>query len=897
MSAPSASAHVLLTGATGFVGKVVLEDLLHRREELGIARVSVLVRPQKGQGGRVTSPQDRFRKVLRSEVFRRLAPGWESLVEVVGGELEQPRCGLAPDVFEALTARTTHVIHCAASVDFDLPVAQAAASNITSALNVLEFARACSKLHGMVSVSTAYVTPWRAGPLPETLAHLPRPAEELYRAILDGSRPEAELKAETGHPNTYTYTKCVAEHLLCERRGTVPLSIVRPSIISAAWKAPFPGWVDSAAAFAGCLLYAGMGVVKAWVADPAVRLDVVPVDVVSQQVVAAAFQRPMPGVGEQVPIHYAVMGIERALRIDLSVEATTRFFHARPGGRARPGMFIGRVEHGFKRQDFLRRELPTRALKAWFSATNQRRERGKLEKVDEQVRYMNSVFEYFTHHTFDFRPSQPVAIEGYTPEAYLDVVNRGMYRHLLRLDETQVTLAGKAHDDARSDLEWLRERPDGTWAIRTLGIALRKALRRCTSRVSFDRTSFERAVDAAPPDTVFILAPSHRSYLDFLLTSYLCFQHPELGIPVPHIAAAEEFSRIPVVGHILRQAQAFYIRRGVGKESDELNQTLGEIISRKASLMFFVEGQRSRSRHVLAPKRGLLRGLQLTHRVFTVLPVAISYDRVPEEPALERELTGGARPRMSLRALLGWLGRLSRDEVRLGRVHLSCGAPILMTPASDVRDVARRIVAAQQHGQVVTRFHLRAFLKSTPLEGVDEAWLVEAVRSRGGRVLDSDLPAPDESSPAFHQSLRNQWMHWFYPDALALFGDSVAVRDHVERRGWLDRVPPRTPRDARVRRVVEALFAPIARDYLRVAEGVGTPERMPLPPGPKPLLHTHPDAHLPHLEDAFLALVERGILSTTRPGVYAWGPGAEQIGSFLEDCPLEGSRYGRAVNS
>ena len=35
---------VLLTGATGFVGKVVLEELLRRRAELGVERVLALVR-------------------------------------------------------------------------------------------------------------------------------------------------------------------------------------------------------------------------------------------------------------------------------------------------------------------------------------------------------------------------------------------------------------------------------------------------------------------------------------------------------------------------------------------------------------------------------------------------------------------------------------------------------------------------------------------------------------------------------------------------------------------------------------------------------------------------------------------------------------------------------------
>ena len=415
--------------------------------------------------------------------------------------------------------------------------------------------------------------------------------------------------------------------------------------------------------------------------------------------------------------------------------------------------------------------------------------------------------------------------------------------------------------------------------------------------MTFDRTSFERAVDAAPADALFILAPSHRSYLDFLLSSYLCFQHPELGIPVPHIAAAEEFSRIPFVGHVLQQAQAFYIRRGVGKEVPEVNQTLSDIAERRASIMLFVEGQRSRSRHVLAPKRGLLRGLQLTNRVFAVLPISISYDRVPEEPALERELTGGARSRMSLPALLGWLAQLARDEVRLGRVHLACGAPILMTPATDVRQVAERVVAGQQRGLVATRFHLRAFLRDTPLEGVDEAWLTEALRARGGRVLDSDLPVPADASPAFHQSLRNQWMHWFYPDALALFPDSLAVRDHVARRGWLDTSSPRHTSDPRVRRVVEALFAPIARDYAVAARGIGTPERMPLPPGPVPLVPASPNAHLPHLEDAYRALVERDILSSPRPGVYAWGSRAGELEGFLADCSLEGTRYAKAVGS
>ena len=46
-------------------------------------------------------------------------------------------------------------------------------------------------------------------------------------------------------PNTYTYTKTLAEQVLDAEKGHVPLVIVRPSIVCAAEKEPFPGWIDS----------------------------------------------------------------------------------------------------------------------------------------------------------------------------------------------------------------------------------------------------------------------------------------------------------------------------------------------------------------------------------------------------------------------------------------------------------------------------------------------------------------------------------------------------------------------------------------------------------------------------------------------------------------------------
>ncbi|HSJ96553.1 MAG TPA: SDR family oxidoreductase, partial [Myxococcota bacterium] len=224
---------VLLTGAGGFLGKVVLYELLRRREALGIARVHVLLRPRRGRHA-----AERLREeLLPSPCFTTLPAGWADHVAAVDGDCEQAGAGLAPEARSELTASLTHVVHCAASVEFHLPVATAASANAASALHVLEVARACPRLEALVDVSTAYVTPHPGAgvPVAERLAPLPWDPETLFAAIragrYDAPAAEAALLAATGHPNTYTLTKSLAEHLLARRRGAVPLVLVRPSII------------------------------------------------------------------------------------------------------------------------------------------------------------------------------------------------------------------------------------------------------------------------------------------------------------------------------------------------------------------------------------------------------------------------------------------------------------------------------------------------------------------------------------------------------------------------------------------------------------------------------------------------------------------------------------------
>jgi thioester reductase-like protein len=430
LEGPSAGHTVLLTGITGFVGKVVLHDLLQRRQELGIDRVLVLLRADNH-----ALAQARFRaKVLQSACFAAMPHGWEERVDVLAGDVTRDACGLDGSAFERVRSRVTHVIHCAASIEFSLPLWNATDTNVTGALHVLELAKRCVRIASFVGVSTAYVTP-HARPQDRTpfvayeeLAALPRDANLLYAGICGGRTDAKRLLAETGHPNTYTLTKCLAEHLLVRRSDRLPITLLRPSIVSASRRFPMPGWIDSPAAFAAFVTLLGTGRLRVVAGDPDVRLDIVPCDEVAQRAVFAAFEPPSPGAPR---ILHAVSGLEGASPLHLCREQIVAHFEAQPDdGRPRVA-WVGRRGPRFRLEHGLRHEIPLRAAAAWSMLALRSDRARMLLRLLERQRAIHREFTYFTHATFDFRSSMPLD-PPLEPAAYLKTVCAGVQRHLLR---------------------------------------------------------------------------------------------------------------------------------------------------------------------------------------------------------------------------------------------------------------------------------------------------------------------------------------------------------------------------------------------------------------------------------------------------------------------------------
>lgn len=154
--------HVLLTGATGFVGK---EILVQAASDPRIERITSVVRPE-------TIRDPKTREVLRvlapaergALLLKRLGLTGRSAEKFafVAGDIEKPGFGLAKGELQRLRKSLTHVVHCAASVAFDDPYDTSYRANVLGSLNALQFSLSVQNAAGSafihhVAIETSYI--------------------------------------------------------------------------------------------------------------------------------------------------------------------------------------------------------------------------------------------------------------------------------------------------------------------------------------------------------------------------------------------------------------------------------------------------------------------------------------------------------------------------------------------------------------------------------------------------------------------------------------------------------------------------------------------------------------------------------------------------------------------
>jgi hypothetical protein len=336
--------NILLIGATGFIGKVWLANLLTELPEIG--RIYLLVR-----SNRSTTSLARFQRVVEeSPVFEPLArfhgdkfaAFLREKVEVVDGDVTKPELGLAPDVAQKIKRSVHLIVNSSGLTDFNPDLRDALDMNVRATKYVLNFLTRCD--HGaLLHLSTSYVVGRRDGRVFEELprnytpiaspgfdaaeecarlealihetearAESPEVTEEIRRMAkekehaakdLHGAALENQIRKnrfrwlrqvlteagmrranELGWPNTYTLTKSLAESLIRDFLDESPnaaIAVVRPAIVESSIEKPFLGWNEGINTSASLSYLLGT-FFRQLPSNANKCLDLIPVDLVSR---------------------------------------------------------------------------------------------------------------------------------------------------------------------------------------------------------------------------------------------------------------------------------------------------------------------------------------------------------------------------------------------------------------------------------------------------------------------------------------------------------------------------------------------------------------------------------------------------------------------------------------
>lgn len=209
-----------------------------------------------------------------------------------------------------------------------------------------------------------------------------------------------------------------------------------------------------------------------------------------------------------------------------------------------------------------------------------------------------------------------------------------------------------------------------------------------------------------------IFLPTHKSYMDFMILSYLLVMRDARP---PLIGAADNMNNILLVSRLFKLTGAFYIKR-TGQKFPKiyraiLNEFMKSILENEMNMEFFMEATRSRTGQILYPKFGMLKYVveaYIEKRIpdAIIIPLNITYENIIEADSYIVEHRGSSKVAEDTLRMIKSVRLVYKN---FGKMIINSAEPISLKRYIDWHDKENggvHLLKTSQEDEFVTRLGL-----------------------------------------------------------------------------------------------------------------------------------------------------------------------------------------------